>query len=98
MTYQSNVGNRTIYEGNEQRTFPDAALRESQRNREHPPSSSIHSREHQHDEHNPTDEELSKKDPRAPAWMHGNQPSRGAKIDAELRQEDEERLKQKGYK
>jgi hypothetical protein len=28
--------------------------------------------------------------------MHGNEPSRGAKIDAELQQEEEEELKRKG--
>lgn len=32
------------------------------------------------------------------AKMHGHKPSRGAVIDAELRAEDEERLRQKGYK
>ncbi|KKZ68506.1 hypothetical protein EMCG_05865 [[Emmonsia] crescens] len=60
----------------------------------------------------PTDEELAKHDPTAPvslfrlrvsvslsrAKMHGHKPSRGAVIDAELRAEDEERLRQKGYK
>ncbi|EER26976.1 hypothetical protein CPC735_023120 [Coccidioides posadasii C735 delta SOWgp] len=58
----------------------------------------------------PTDEDLAKKDPLAPsrigmedrmnidrvkATFHGNKPSRGAQIDAELRREDEERLRQK---
>ena len=41
-------------------------------------------------------ERFSKKDPTAPAKAHGNKPSRGAKIDAELMREDEERLRQKG--
>ena len=41
-------------------------------------------------------ERLSKKDPTAPAKAHGNKPSRGAEIDAELMRDDEERLKQKG--
>lgn len=30
--------------------------------------------------------------------MHGNEPSKGAKIDAELEAEDEERLREKGIK
>ena len=32
------------------------------------------------------------------AKKHGNEPSRGAKIDAELQQEEEELLKKKGIK
>lgn len=35
-------------------------------------------------------------DPLEPALSHGNKPSRGAQIDAELQQEDEEALKKKG--
>ncbi|KAJ0123115.1 hypothetical protein J7T55_011579 [Diaporthe amygdali] len=38
---------------------------------------------------------LSKKDPTLPAKAHGNEPSKGAKIDAELRAEEEETLKNK---
>ena len=34
-------------------------------------------------------------DPLAPARAHGNEPSRGAKIDAELKAEEEEELKRK---
>ncbi|PAV16891.1 hypothetical protein PNOK_0695500 [Pyrrhoderma noxium] len=36
------------------------------------------------------------KDPREPALKHGNKPSRGAEIDAELQAEDEEILRKKG--
>ncbi|KAJ4298715.1 hypothetical protein N0V88_003747 [Collariella sp. IMI 366227] len=39
---------------------------------------------------------LHKKDPTLPAKMHGNEPSKGAKIDAELQAEDEAELKKKG--
>ncbi|PQE17301.1 hypothetical protein CJF31_00005705 [Rutstroemia sp. NJR-2017a BVV2] len=39
---------------------------------------------------------LSQKDATAPAKMHGNEPSRGAKIDQELREEEEALLKKKG--
>ncbi|KAG5926336.1 hypothetical protein E4U42_003401 [Claviceps africana] len=37
-----------------------------------------------------------KKDPTLPARMHGNQPSRGAEIDAQIAAEEEEELKRKG--
>ncbi|KAI0673891.1 hypothetical protein C8Q78DRAFT_1151963 [Trametes maxima] len=35
-------------------------------------------------------------DPLEPAKRHGNEPSRGAQIDAELQREDEENIKKKG--
>ena len=35
-------------------------------------------------------------DPTAPAKFHGNKPSRGAEIDAELQRDDELRLQEKG--
>jgi hypothetical protein len=38
----------------------------------------------------------AKRDPTAPAIMHGNKPSRGAVIDAELKAEDEAILQKKG--
>ncbi|KAG6003342.1 hypothetical protein E4U21_002119 [Claviceps maximensis] len=37
-----------------------------------------------------------KQDPTLPARMHGNEPSRGAKIDAQIAAEEEEELKRKG--
>ncbi|KAL4901603.1 hypothetical protein BDW74DRAFT_181609 [Aspergillus multicolor] len=42
--------------------------------------------------------ELSKQDPLKPAKLHGNQPSKGAKIDKELQEDDEQRLREKGIK
>ncbi|KAH0524651.1 hypothetical protein TsFJ059_007131 [Trichoderma semiorbis] len=39
---------------------------------------------------------LSKKDPTLPAKMHGNEPSKGAKVDAELAADEEEYLRRKG--
>ncbi|KAH8885758.1 hypothetical protein GQ53DRAFT_751092 [Thozetella sp. PMI_491] len=41
--------------------------------------------------------QLHKEDPRLPAVMHGNEPSRGAKIDAELKAEEEEVLAKKKH-
>ncbi|KAF9269465.1 hypothetical protein L218DRAFT_953078 [Marasmius fiardii PR-910] len=35
-------------------------------------------------------------DPLEPARSYGNEPSKGAKVDAELQKEDEEMLKRKG--
>ena len=37
-----------------------------------------------------------KKDPTLPAKMHGNEPSRGAKIDAQIQAEEGEELRRKG--
>ncbi|KAK4136983.1 hypothetical protein BT67DRAFT_373415 [Trichocladium antarcticum] len=39
---------------------------------------------------------LLKKDPTLPAKAHGNEPSRGAQIDAELQAEDDKMMKAKG--
>jgi hypothetical protein len=41
---------------------------------------------------------LLEKDATLPARAHGNEPSRGAEIDQQLREEDEQYLKQKGKK
>ncbi|KAL8963272.1 MAG: hypothetical protein Q9183_005033 [Haloplaca sp. 2 TL-2023] len=40
----------------------------------------------------------SQSDPTLPAKKHGNEPSKGAKIDAELQEEEDEMLKKKGIK
>ncbi|OAA71408.1 hypothetical protein ISF_01959 [Cordyceps fumosorosea ARSEF 2679] len=37
-----------------------------------------------------------KEDPTAPAREHGNEPSRGAKIDAKIQQEEQAELERKG--
>ncbi|KAJ9482111.1 hypothetical protein VN97_g11334 [Penicillium thymicola] len=57
---------------------------------ENKPDSSKHNTEYD------AEAELSKQDPTKPARLHGNAPSKGAKIDAELRAEDEQRLQEKG--
>jgi len=41
---------------------------------------------------------LVQKDPTLPAKSHGNEPSRGAKIDAEIQAEEEEMIKKKDEK
>ncbi|BCS19346.1 uncharacterized protein APUU_12174A [Aspergillus puulaauensis] len=51
---------------------------------------------HHHNRDIQPEAELSKQDPEKPAKLHGNEPSKGAKIDKELQEDDELRLKQKG--
>jgi hypothetical protein len=105
MSGNSNVGNRGLYESGVQRNTPQSEIREAQRNRDHPPASNRRGSAHAKEQHNarsppssPTEEELQKMDPLKPAQMHGNKPSRGAQVDAELKREDEERLRQKGIR
>ncbi|EEP79829.1 predicted protein [Uncinocarpus reesii 1704] len=101
---KSHVGNPSLYEDGDQRNYSQAEIEAARRNREHPPASSgrgsAHSKEQQarRGSKSPTDEELAKKDPLAPATFHGNKPSRGAQVDAELKRDDEERLREKGLK
>ncbi|KAJ5356101.1 hypothetical protein N7517_010710 [Penicillium concentricum] len=59
---------------------------------ENKPDSSKHNNEYN------AEAELSKQDPTKPAKSHGNAPSKGAKIDAELQADDEQRLREKGIK
>ncbi|GLB00770.1 hypothetical protein AtubIFM57143_009823 [Aspergillus tubingensis] len=54
--------------------------------------------DHHHNFDKDPEAELSKQDPTKPAKVHGNQPSKGAQIDAELQAEDEQRLREKGIK
>lgn len=42
------------------------------------------------------DVQRMQKDPTLPAQAHGNEPSKGAKIDKQLKEEEEEILKKKG--
>ncbi|CZT24987.1 uncharacterized protein RCC_10716 [Ramularia collo-cygni] len=42
------------------------------------------------------DDKLAQQDATAPAKAHGNKPSKGAEIDQQLREEEEELLKKKG--
>lgn len=75
MSGNSNVGNSGVYEDGDQRNIPQSEIREAQRNREHPPPSSRRGSSHSKEQKNarsnssPTDEELSKHDPRAPVFV-----------------------------
>ncbi|EGC46824.1 conserved hypothetical protein [Histoplasma capsulatum var. duboisii H88] len=99
----SKVGTRGLYAIGDQTNSPRSEAIEAKRNRDHPPLSSRRGSRHLKEQYlakngsTLTDEDLAKLDPTAPAKMHGHKPSRGAIIDAELRAEDEERLRQKGY-
>ncbi|CRG83851.1 hypothetical protein PISL3812_01207 [Talaromyces islandicus] len=55
-------------------------------------------REQKHEQSVDQQAELSKKDPTLPAKVHGNNPSKGAQIDADLQAQDEQRLREKGIK
>ncbi|GAD93167.1 hypothetical protein NFIA_073930 [Paecilomyces variotii No. 5] len=55
-------------------------------------------RERRHEESFNPEAELSKQDPTKVASLHGNQPSRGAQVDKELQEDDEQRLREKGIK
>ncbi|KAE9406538.1 hypothetical protein BT96DRAFT_851526 [Gymnopus androsaceus JB14] len=107
---QSNVGNSQIYNDNEQRTSK-ASDKDPRARYEYAPENahddldskdqrSLANRLASAQEHGLDNESNKTKDtvtdPLAPAQSHGNEPSKGAKIDAELQAEDEEILKNKG--
>ncbi|EGN93711.1 hypothetical protein SERLA73DRAFT_189445 [Serpula lacrymans var. lacrymans S7.3] len=107
---QSKVGNPQIYEAGDQRTSketdknPHKKYDEGQGNAHHDLDSkderSIGNRlaaasKHSRDT-STGDAPDSSTDPLAPARAHGNEPSRGAQVDAELQREDEEEMQRKG--
>jgi hypothetical protein len=107
----SNVGTRTLYEEGDQRNVPQSEIKEAERLKEGKPNShlpqdskderTIANRldaETRRKESDNDDIETmqSKKDATLPARSHGNEPSKGAKIDQELREEEEEIMKKKG--
>ncbi|KAL8796134.1 MAG: hypothetical protein Q9195_001467 [Heterodermia aff. obscurata] len=112
MSGTSNVGGRGVYEAGDQRNAPDSEINERERYQEgkensHKPNDSKDERsianklanqeKHENDPKQISKEaQESQKDPTLPARNHGNEPSKGAKIDAELQQEEEEILKKKG--
>ncbi|TFB00726.1 hypothetical protein CCMA1212_007178 [Trichoderma ghanense] len=106
---RSNVGARNIYESDDQRTVPQSELEKAQRYDEgqrnaHKSNDSKDQRsianrlaaeERRVEPEDDLDTARLHKDPTLPAKMHGNEPSKGAQIDAELMADDEERIKQK---
>ncbi|KAI5464068.1 hypothetical protein BGZ63DRAFT_461219 [Mariannaea sp. PMI_226] len=110
MSGYSSVCNRGVYEAGDQRNAPQSELRNSERFEEGKVHShdrldskderSIANRlaaeERREDAGDDKETAMSKKDPTLPAKMHGNEPSKGAKIDAQLQAEEEEYLRRKG--
>ncbi|KAL2150306.1 hypothetical protein VTH82DRAFT_7982 [Thermothelomyces myriococcoides] len=107
---QSNVGNRQVYEAGDQRNVKASETGSGTRYNEGTANSHLQNdpkdqrslsnraaaeelSEQQEESHETS---LHKKDPTLPAKMHGNEPSKGAKIDAELQAEEEELMKKKG--
>ncbi|KAK3330562.1 hypothetical protein B0H66DRAFT_527910 [Apodospora peruviana] len=110
MSGNSNVGDSGVYEAGDQRNAKQSEQQTSDRFEEGKPNSHIATdskdqrsianrlaaaERPEHDEES-QETKLYKKDPTLPAKSHGNEPSRGAKIDAEIQAEEEEMLKKKG--
>ncbi|KAJ3930102.1 MAG: hypothetical protein NXY57DRAFT_942627 [Lentinula lateritia] len=107
---QSNVGNSQIYNDNEQRTSKSSEADPRERFEFAPKNAhndldskderSLGNRLASAQEHgldntsNKTKDTVT--DPLKPAQMNGNEPSKGAKIDAELQREEQELLENKG--
>ncbi|WZH49175.1 hypothetical protein QYS62_010368 [Fusarium acuminatum] len=110
MSGYSNVGNRGVYEAGDQRNAPESerntqepyheGKENSHDNLDSKDERSIANRlaaaEKESDAGDDFETAQIKKDPTLPARSHGNEPSKGAKIDAELQQEEQEELERKG--
>ena len=113
MSGQSKVGNSGVYEAGDQRNPKDSEVEQPERfhegsvpnahnNLDSKDERSIANRlaAEEKNEGDQEDPEVTamKKDPTAPARMHGNEPSKGAKIDAQILAEEEAELERKGKK
>ncbi|KAI9679453.1 MAG: hypothetical protein M1817_005475 [Caeruleum heppii] len=112
MSGQSSVGNRQVYEAGDQRTSKNSEINDAERYKEGKPNSHLandskdersfanklarEEKRSKEPESEDPEAALSKKDPTLPARSHGNEPSKGAKIDAEIAAEEEAELKKKG--
>jgi len=114
MSGTSSVGQRSIYEDGDQRNYKNEEIKTAERYQEGKPNSHLANdskdqrsianklaREEKR-EHEPDSKSLEtqqfQQDATLPARSHGNEPSKGAKIDQELREEEEEELRRKGKK
>ncbi|KIE01376.1 hypothetical protein MAJ_02717, partial [Metarhizium majus ARSEF 297] len=111
MSAHSNVGSSAVYEAGDQRNVKASERNAAERFEEGKPgshsltdskdertiSNRLAAEEKRRKQGDSDDFEtaMSKKDPTLPAKMHGNEPSKGAKIDAELAAEDAQRIKEK---
>ncbi|KZZ99109.1 hypothetical protein AAL_02660 [Moelleriella libera RCEF 2490] len=109
MSGNSKVGNSGVYEAGDQRNEKasehNAERYEEGKENSHQLNDSKDQRsianrlaaaEQKDDDKDDPETAALKKDPTLPAKMHGNEPSRGAKIDAQIAAEEEEELKRKG--
>jgi len=112
MSGTSSVGTSGVYEAGDQRNYKDEEINTAERYKEGKPNSHLandskdqrsianklareEKRQHEPEEKDIGQQRLEK-DATLPAKAHGNKPSRGAEIDQELREEEEEILKKKG--
>ncbi|OTA07515.1 hypothetical protein A9Z42_0084100 [Trichoderma parareesei] len=110
MSGTSSVGTSGVYEAGDQRNVKQSDIQHAERYNEGQRNSHINNdskdqrsianklaaEERRAEPGDDAETAMAKKDPTLPAKMHGNEPSRGAQIDAELARDDEERLRQKG--
>ncbi|KAI9721946.1 MAG: hypothetical protein M1812_001904 [Candelaria pacifica] len=112
MSGTSSVGQGSVYEAGDQRNYKNSELNDAERYKEgkvnsHKANDSKDERSianklaregkrQNEPEAESQETKESKKDPTLPARNHGNEPSKGAKIDAELQAEEEAELKRKG--
>ncbi|EGR46549.1 uncharacterized protein TRIREDRAFT_66092 [Trichoderma reesei QM6a] len=110
MSGTSSAGTSGVYEAGDQRNVKQSDIQHAERYNEGQRNSHINNdskdqrsianklaaEERRAEPGDDAETAMAKKDPTLPAKMHGNEPSRGAKIDAELARDDEERLRQKG--
>ncbi|KAL8812273.1 MAG: hypothetical protein Q9223_001208 [Gallowayella weberi] len=114
MSGTSNVGGAGVYEAGDQRNVKDSEVDQAERYKEGQPNShkaqdskdersianKLDRESKRQEEPKPISKEAkeSQADPTLPAKKHGNEPSKGAKIDAEIQQEEDEMLRKKGIK
>ncbi|CAJ2503684.1 Uu.00g110780.m01.CDS01 [Anthostomella pinea] len=114
MSGNSSVGTSGVYEAGDQRNVKASELNkatpyEEGKEHSHKPNDSKdersianrlanEERKEKEGDHDDPMTAAQKKDPTLPAQLHGNEPSKGAKIDAELQAEDEAALKKKSGK
>ncbi|KAF9492192.1 hypothetical protein BDN71DRAFT_1451861 [Pleurotus eryngii] len=102
MSMLSKVGNPQVYNDGDQRTRKrcEAGKPNAHNDLDSKDNRTLSNRQAsaekiaQVEEANPNPREID--DPLKPARSHGNEPSRGAKIDAQIQQEEEEELSRKG--
>ncbi|TKA33811.1 hypothetical protein B0A50_00648 [Salinomyces thailandicus] len=113
MSGTSSVGQSGVYEAGDQVNYKNSELNEKDRYKEGQPNShqandpkdersianklARESKREGESESENFETMQSKKDSTLPAKFHGNEPSKGAKIDQELKEEEEEMMKKKGH-